>query len=67
MESYDRIRPLGLKALDIEDLLGIVELWDPLKQRTAANSFVYYARHVEQNSALTKRVEVFLKEATSRP
>lgn len=61
----EAIEALGLKALDIEDLLGIVELWDPLKQRTAANSFVYYARHVEKNSSLTKRVEAFLKEATA--
>lgn len=61
----EAIEALGLKALDTEDLLNIVELWDPLKQRTAANSFVYYARHVEKNSALTKRIDAFLKEATS--
>lgn len=59
----EAIEALGLKALDVEDLLNIVELWDPLKQRTAANSFVYYAQHVEQNSYLTKRIEVFLKAA----
>lgn len=59
------IEALGLKALDIDDLLAIAELWDPLKQRTATNSLVYYARHVEKNSSLAGRIEAFLKE--SRP
>jgi hypothetical protein len=61
----ERVEALGLKALDTEDLLSIVELWDPLKQRTAVNSFVYYATHVEKNSSLTKRLERFLEKLTS--
>lgn len=59
----DEIEALGLKALDKDDLLGIVELWDPLKQRTAVQSFIYYAQHVEKNSFLTDRLKAFLKQA----
>ncbi|MDY6945000.1 MAG: hypothetical protein SXG53_04720 [Pseudomonadota bacterium] len=51
---------MGLRAVDREDMLRIVELWDPLKQRTAAASLAYYARHVEKNSSLGERVESFL-------
>lgn len=61
------IEAMGLKALDTDDLLSIVELWDPLKQRIATNSLVYYARHVEQNSSLAGRIEEFLKEAAVHP
>jgi hypothetical protein len=57
------IEALGLKALDRNDLLRIVELWDPLKQRTAVQSLVYYAQHVEKNSFLTDRLKAFLKLA----
>lgn len=51
---------MGLRAVDREDMLRIVELWDPLKQRTAVASLAYYARHVEKNSSLGDRVERFL-------
>ena len=51
------------RGVDVDDLLSIVELWDPLKQRTATQSLVYYARHVEKNSVLSDRLEAFLKEA----
>lgn len=59
----DEIEALGLKPLDRNDLLRIVELWDPLKQRTAAQSLVYYAQHVEKNSSLTDWLKAFLKQA----
>jgi hypothetical protein len=59
----EEIAALGLKALDQNDLLRIVELWDPLKQRTAVKSFVYYVRHVEKNSSLTDRLDAFLDRA----
>jgi hypothetical protein len=59
----DEIEALGLKALDRDDLLRIVELWDPLKQRTAVQSLVYYAQHVEKNSSLTERLKAFLVQA----
>ncbi|WP_018936991.1 hypothetical protein [Thioalkalivibrio sp. ALJ24] len=58
------IENLGVKALDTGDLLQIVELWDPLKQRTAVNSLIYYAQHVEKNSSLSGRIESFLEEVS---
>jgi hypothetical protein len=62
----DMLEALGVKALDRSNLLRIVELWDPLKQRTAAQSFVYYAQHVEKNATLTERVTQFLNAAAAR-
>jgi len=49
--------------LDRDDLLRIVELWDPLKQRTATQTLVYYARHVEKNSFLSRLVIDFFDSA----
>lgn len=63
--ARDHIEQLGARALDRDDLQEIVALWDPMKQRTAVTSFVYYCRHVEKNSALADRVDAFLKEADS--
>lgn len=57
------IEGMGLRPLDLDDLLRIVQLWDPLKQRTAVASLVYYARHVEKNSTLAERIDTFLKTA----
>lgn len=54
---------MGLIPLDVADMLRIVELWDPIKQRTAVASFVYYATHVEKNSSLQKRIDAFLDKA----
>jgi len=62
----DAIEGLGVKALDVHDIVRIVELWDPLKQRTAVTSLVYYVRHVEKNSALAERLEAFLDAASQR-
>lgn len=56
-EAFEAI---GLRALDLDDMVRIVELWDPLKQRTAVASLVYYARHVEKNSSLGDRIDAFL-------
>ncbi len=53
---------LGLRTLDRVDMVRIVELWDPLKQRTAVASLVYYARHVEKNASLGDRIDAFLAE-----
>jgi hypothetical protein len=61
-----QVEDIGLKLIDTDDLLRIVELWDPLKQRTAVTSFVYYARHVEKNSSLSERVDAFLKKALEK-
>jgi hypothetical protein len=59
------VEATGVKALDRKDLLRIVELWDPLKQRTAVASLIYYARHVEKNSSLGDRLEAFILTASS--
>jgi hypothetical protein len=60
----DMIEALGLRALDTDDLLRVVELWDPLKQRTAVSSLLYYATHVEKNSFLSLRLSEFLELAS---
>jgi hypothetical protein len=60
----EKIEALGVKALDQDDLLRIVQLWDPLKQRTAQATLVYYAKHVEMNSSLAERLDAFLLKAT---
>lgn len=59
----DRLEGMALKALDVDDMLRIVRLWDPLKQRTAVASLVYYARQVEKNSSLIARIDLFLENA----
>ena len=61
----DAIEDLGVKALDSDDMLRIVEMWDPVKQRVAVTSFLYYIHHVEKNSALAKRTEAFLDAANA--
>ena len=63
-EAREKLIELGLKPLNIDDILDIVELWDPVKQRTAVSSFVYYVKHIEKNAALAERVDSFLEQAT---
>ncbi|WP_431226617.1 hypothetical protein [Burkholderia contaminans] len=57
----DNIEQLGLRALSLADLVRIVSLWDPLKQRAALNAFQWVVVHKEQNSGLIARVEQFLE------
>lgn len=57
---------INLVTMDTGDLLRTIALWDPFKQRIAATSLIYYASHVEQNSALTSRIETFIAETTTR-
>lgn len=59
----DALTACGVRPLDVENLLDIVALWDPLKQRTAVSSVVYYVKHVEKCSALATRVDAFLEQA----
>ena len=61
--ARERVEGLGLLPLDLQDMLRTVAFWDPLKQRTAAASLIYYARHVEKNSVLSKRIDSFLDRA----
>ncbi|HYT92183.1 MAG TPA: hypothetical protein VEL76_25940 [Gemmataceae bacterium] len=63
--AREAIEALGTRALDTDDLLEAVSLWDPLKQRTAVQSMVYYVKHVEKNAALAKRLDAFLAQETS--
>ena len=61
----DALIALGLKPLDLEDLLNVVQLWDPVKQRTAISSLEYYLKHVEMNSNLAGRFDAFLVSVTA--
>lgn len=61
--ARERIEGLGLLPLDMDDMLRTVTFWDPVKQRTAVASSIYYARHVEKNSVLSKRIDSFLERA----
>lgn len=56
-------RRVGMVTLDLAGMKKIVELWDPLKQRTAISSIVYYASHIEKNSSLSARIQEFLRTA----
>ena len=58
----DAIEDLGVRALSRYDLLRIVQLWDPIKQRSAVSALMYYVEHVERNSALSSRLKGFLDE-----
>lgn len=59
-EARTKIEGFGLHALDVDDLINIVELWDPIKQRTAIASVEYYAVHVEKSSSLIERLKAFI-------
>lgn len=62
-DARQEIVNLGMIPLDRATMLRIVELWDPLKQRTAVTSFIYYTTHVEKNSSLSDRLAEFLAQA----
>ena len=54
--GHAKVEAMGLKAVSVADLRRIVDLWDPLKQRVAAQSFTYFVHHVEKNAALMRRL-----------
>ena len=56
----EKLEALGLHPLARTDVLRIVSLWDPLKQRVALNAFRWVVVHKEQNSGLIERVQQFL-------
>lgn len=64
-DARQQATDLGLIPLDRSTMLRIVELWDPIKQRTAVTSFAYYAAHVEKNSSLNDRLAAFLTKASA--
>jgi hypothetical protein len=57
----EKIAAIGLHPLSRRDVLRIVSLWDPLKQRAALNAFQWVVVHKEQNSGLIDRVQQFLE------
>lgn len=69
LEFAEKVRPslqeMGLETLDLENMRDIVSLWDPMKQRTAVSSMLYYASHVEKNASLLGRLTSFLKQERS--
>lgn len=56
----EKLEELGLHPLDLDDMRYVVDLWDPMKQRTAVASLTYYVKHVEKNSALGDRLDAFI-------
>lgn len=54
------IEQLEAIPLSRADLVRIVSLWDPLKQRAALNAFQWVVVHREQNGPLIRRVQDFL-------
>ena len=59
-EAKKALKKAGITPLLRSDLASAVSLWDPLKQRIAARSFLYYASHVEQNASLSNRIREFV-------
>jgi hypothetical protein len=60
----EQVEALGVRAIDNVDLQSIVQLWDPMKQRTAVASMLYYVKQIEKSSALGSRLDAFI-EASS--
>lgn len=56
----DAIKKLGLNPLSLGDLVQIVSLWDPVRQRAALNAFQWVVVQKEQNTGLIDRVNEFL-------
>lgn len=56
------IEEKGLIPLATRDILGIVRLWDPLKQRAALNAFQWVVSHKEQNPGLIERLDRFMTD-----
>ena len=52
----------GAEPVSQGDMTRIAALWDPVKQRTAVSSFVFYAKHIEKNASLADRLKQFLKD-----
>ena len=56
------VAALGVTPLSLKDLVRVVALWDPLKQRAALNAFLWVVKHIEQNTPLIERVDAFLRD-----
>lgn len=58
--AREAVEALGVVPVSRADLVRIVSLWDPLKQRAALNAFQWVVVHRDQNRPLIRRVEAFL-------
>lgn len=56
----EKAKAKGLKPLSKDDLITIVDMWDPLKQRAAINAFHWVIAHKEQSTPLITRFKAFL-------
>jgi hypothetical protein len=65
--TREALEALGIIPVSRRDLVRIVSLWDPLKQRAALNAFQFVVVHREQNGPLIRRVEAFLQDVGYRP
>ncbi|WP_448031869.1 hypothetical protein [Bradyrhizobium liaoningense] len=65
--AREKIVALGLRPLSLADVLNIVSLWDPLKQRAALNAFQWVVSHKEQSPGLISRLDKFLVETGYKP
>lgn len=64
-DTREALEALGLKTVDRDDLLDIVQLWDPVKQRIAVSSLLYYVSHVEKSANLLGRLNEFFEASES--
>lgn len=58
--AIELITSLGLRAVNLDDVIRIVSLWDPLKQRAALNAFEYAIWQKELSVDLGERLDEFL-------
>jgi len=56
------LEEMGMIPLSLDNMLNFVELWDPVKQRTAVSSLIFYVKHIEKNGPLGDRLDIFLDE-----
>ena len=54
------LEEMGMIPLSLDNMLNFVELWDPVKQRTAVSSLIFYVKHIEKNGPLGDRLDIFL-------
>jgi hypothetical protein len=61
------IEDSGLRAIDRDELIARVDIWDPIKQDAAVDAFSYYVCHIEKCMPLINRLHNFLVELEQEP
>jgi hypothetical protein len=61
------IEDLGLRAIDRDELISRVDIWDPIKQDAAVDAFSYYVCHIEKCMPLINRLRSFLNILDREP